>query len=245
MKRQVDPAGDAVDEVRGSLRRRDSQRVDDDGLACTRLDRGGVGALEEAEVGTGAVDAEVRDGDVVLRGERDGLADPRQHLVAVDAVCLQLEVGHGGFDHGMPDAELDERLDVGLDCPREAPDLSAQPRLGDEPDGAGVVLGHARKPRLDTVDPERVKQPCDLKLLLRIERDADRLLAVTERRVVQADRPARLRLERAAVEIPEEELVPRDGHVRTIPSGNGQSFSGASSVISQLSSMRSPPPPSQ
>src|SRR5262249_47605276 len=119
----------------------------------------------------------------------------------------------------MLDPELDERLDVGLDCAGKAPDLGAQPLVGDEPDGAGIVLGHAREARLDPFDPERVEQTRELELLLRIERDADGLLAVAECRVVQTDRPARLRLERSAVQIPEEELVPRDGHARTMPSG--------------------------
>ena len=97
----------------------------------------------------------------------------------------------------------------------------------------------------DPLDSEPVEQPRDLELLLGVEDDADGLLSVAQRGVVEADRPARLRLERALVEVAEVELVRRNGHTRTMPSGNEQSFSGAPSVISQLSSTRRPPPSSQ
>ena len=86
----------------------------------------------------------------------------------------------------------------------------------------------------------------DLKLkAYGVERDADGLLAVAQRRVVEADRPAPLRFESAAVQVAQIQLVARDAHARTIPSGKEQSFSASPLVISQLSSTRSPPPPSQ
>ena len=145
----------------------------------------------------------------------------------------------------MADAELDERFDVCLHRAREAPDLGAEASVRDQPDRARVVLGHTRESGLDPLDPEPVEQPCDLELVLGRKHDAHRLLAVAQRRVVEADRPARLRLERALVQGARVQLVARDRHARTMPSGNGQSFSGAPSVISQLSSTRRPPPPSQ
>ena len=211
------------------------QRVDDHGFARTRLDCGAVHALEKVEVGARPVDAEVRDGDAVPGCERHGLADPLQHRVAVDAVRLQLEIGDGRLDHRVTEAELDERLDVCLDCAREAPDLGAQAGVRDHRDRACIVLRNAREAGFDPFDPQPVEQVRDLELLLWIERDADGLLAVAQRRVVEADRPAPLRLERAAVEIAEIEVVARNRHARTIPSGKEHSFSGSPSVTSQLS----------
>ena len=142
-------------------------------------------------------------------------------------------------------AELDQRLDVGRNRAREAPDLGVESCVADELDRARVVRGHAREAGLDPVDAEPVEQARDLELLLRVERHADGLLAVAERRVVEPDVPAWPVAERVGVQIAEVELVRRDAHVRTIPSGKRHSFSGAPSVISQLSSTRRPPPPSQ
>ena len=71
---------------------------------------------------------------------------------------------------------------------REKPQTSAfRPAAGDQLDGAPVVVGDAREAGLDPLDPEPVEQPRDLELVLRREDDADRLLAVAQRRVVQAD----------------------------------------------------------
>ena len=68
--------------------------------------------------------------------------------------------------------------------------------------GVPVVLRDAREAGLDPVDAELVEQPRDLELLLRIEDDADGLLAVTERRVVQPDAAAHaVRVVQAPVQI--------------------------------------------
>ena len=61
--------------------------------------------------------------------------------------------------------------------------------------------------------------------LLWREHDSDRLLAVAQRRVVEADGHARLRLERLRVEVAGPDLRAVERHARTIPSGNGDSFS--------------------
>src|SRR4029078_2271173 len=95
------------------------------------------------------------------------------------------------------------------------------------------------------VDPRRVEGARDLELLLGCEHDADRLLAVTERRVIEADRRARLRVERLLVDRPRPDLCAVERHACTIPSGNGESFSAPSAVMRKLSSTRRPPPPSQ
>src|SRR5207244_6127127 len=87
--------------------------------------------------------------------------------------------------------------------------------------------------------PELVEQLRDLELLFGIEHDADRLLSVAERRVVEADRAAQ------PVGVVERARPDLRAHVRTIPSGKGESFSAPSAVIRKLSSTRNPPPPSQ
>ena len=76
------------------------------------------------------------------------------------------------------------------------------------------------------------------------ENNSNSLLAIAQRRVVQADRDARLRLERLRVQVARPDLRAVEGHAWTIPSGNGESFSAPCSVIRKLSSTRSPPPPS-
>ena len=138
----------------------------------------------------------------------------------------------------MAHAERDERLEVGRHRPREAPHLGSQARLGDQLDRLPVVVGHARESRLDTVDAEVVEQARDLELLLGVEHDADGLLAVPQRRVVQPDVAAnRVRIVQGAGP---DQLV-HD----TTPSGKLDSFSAPSAVIRKLSSTRSPPPPCQ
>ena len=122
---------------------------------------------------------------------------------------------------------------------REKPQTSAlRPASRDEPDRLRVLCRDAREPGLDPVDAGIVEQPRDLELLLRAEHDADGLLAVAERRVVQADAAV------DAVRVVELAGPDQVGHATT-PSGNGDSFSAPSAVMRKLSSTRSPPPPSQ
>src|SRR5262249_6472693 len=122
-------------------------------------------------------------------------------------------------------------------CSGEAPHLGAQAGLGDEADGVPVVLRDPWKPRLDPVDAEVVEQTRDLELLLGVEHDADRLLAVAERRVVEPDR--------AAEPVGVVEIAGPEGHAVTTPSGNEESFSAPREVPRKLSSPRRPPPPSK
>ena len=142
-------------------------------------------------------------------------------------------------------AELDEHVDVGLHGAREAPDLGLEPRRRDRLDGLEVVGRDAREAGLDPVDPRRVERLRDLELLVRCQHDADRLLAVTQRRVVEPDGRARLRVERLLVDRPRPDLRSVERHACTTPSGNGESFSAPSAVMRKLSSTRRPPPPSQ
>src|SRR5205085_4322881 len=70
------------------------------------------------------------------------------------------------------------------------------------------------------------------------ENDAYGLLAVAQRRVVQADAPA------DAVRVVQRTGPDQVGHATT-PSGNEESFSTPSAVTRKLSSTRRPPPPGQ
>src|ERR687887_56872 len=217
--------------------RRDPERVDDADLAGAGLDRARVDTVVELGVGTRGVDAEEGGVDAVLGGERHRRRDPAEHRLARNAKSLELEVGDRRLDHRRSNAELDERLQVGRNGAGESPDLRPEAGIGDQLHRVPVVLRDAREAGLDPVDPELVERPGDLELLHGVEDDADRLLAVAEGGVVQADGPT------------EPMLVvqrPRPDHpALTIPSGKGESFSGPSAVTRKLSSTRRPPPPSQ
>jgi hypothetical protein len=204
-----------VDEAGRSLGRGDAERVHDGDLGCARLDRGLIGASEELAVGARGVDAEEAHPDAVLARESNRLRDALQHRLAGDAQRPQLPVGDGALDHRCLDAKLDECLDVGRHGAGEPPHLRAEPRRGDQLDSSPVVLRHPREPRLDAVDARGVERAGDLELVLGREDDADRLLAVAQRRVVEADRDGGLRPERPLVDVagPDETAV--DGHAGT------------------------------
>src|SRR5919201_881150 len=241
---RAEPLARLADQEGDCLGSGDADRVDHHRLLRARLDRGLVDGPEVAEVGARPVDAEERDGDPLPGGVGDGVDDPLQHRLAIDTERLQLAVADRRLDHARLQAELEERIDVGPDRAREAPDLGVEARVEDQAHGALVLGRDARKARLDTLDPEPVELPGDVELLLGVEHDADRLLAVAEGGVVEAD----LGLERrAAIDVAGPDL-PGVGHRHesvTTPSGNGESFSAPVAVTRKLSSSRSPPPSSQ
>ena len=138
------------------------------------------------------------------------------------ASSFRSEIGDSITEKRTP--ELDERLEVGRHGAREAPDLGAQAGGRDQLDRLPVVGRDAREAGLDPVDAELVEQPGDLELLLGVEHDADGLLAVAQRRVVEADAapPRRYGSLSEPVQI-------RSRHARcTTPSGNEESFSAPS-----------------
>jgi hypothetical protein len=231
----AEPCGDLADQLSRRLGRRNPERVDDDRLLCAGLGGGLVGEAEEVVLRTRPVDPEVGDADTPPDGERDRATDPLQHRLPGDAVRLELEVGDRALDHRGVHAELYELLDVRLNCAGEAPDLGRETCAGDQLDRAPVVLRDARETGFDAVDPEPVECACQLELLLGVENDPDRLLAVAQRGVVQPHAPAQL--------VRTVDLAGPDH--RTTPSGKGDSFCAPSAVIRKLSSRRSPPPPSQ
>ncbi len=182
-----DPLARPADELRDRLRPGDADRVDDDDLRGSCLDGRGVRGVVEVRLGTGRVDSEVRDVDAVLHRVGDGGRDPLQHLLARHAERPELELRDRRLDHAGRHAELDERLDVGLNGAREAPDLGVETGPGDQLDGLPVVGRDPREAGLDPLDAGLRERAGDLELLLRHEDDADRLLTVPERRVVEAD----------------------------------------------------------
>src|SRR5919201_1200751 len=115
----AEPLPRAADEVGHRFRARNADRVYDDCLLRTRLDRRLVHRLEVRRGGARTVDTEERDGNAPL-------------------------------------------------------------------DGAPVVLRDTRKAGLDTLDPECVEPARELEFVLGAQHDADRLLTVTQRRVVEA-----------------------------------------------------------
>ena len=235
----AEPGARLADEPGDGLGRRDAERVHDDHFACPSFDRRLVDRLEIPGVGTRSVDAEERDGHSLLDRERHRIDDSLEHCLPVNAECLQLQVGDGRLDHARLQAELDECLHVRLDRARETPDLRAQPRVEDQLHRAPIVVGHTRKAGLDPFDPELVETPRELELVLGTEHDADGLLAVAQRRVVEAD----LRAEcEGVVQGACPELA---AHGCTTPSGKDESFSAPFAVIRKLSSSLRPPPPSQ
>ena len=183
------PAACAADELGDRFGRCDSERVDDHDLVRARLDRRLVHGLEVRRVCARPVDAEERNPDPLLDRERDRVHDPLQHRLAVDSERLELEVRDRGFDHARADAQLDQRLHVGVDGAGEAPDLGFQTGVADQLDGAPVVRGHAREPGLDPLDPELVEPARQLELFLRRQHDPDGLLPVAEGRGVEPDAP--------------------------------------------------------
>ena len=193
-----EPLACPADKRRDRLRRRDADRVDHDRLLRARLDRALVDLFEEARIGTGAVDAEERDLDSVAHGKRDAAGDPAEHLLPRNPERLQLQIRDRRFNDARGHAQLDERLEIGRHSPREAPDLRIQARLENEPERALVVGRDSRKAGLDPLDSEGVEPARDLELLPRVEDNADGLLPVAERRVVEADLGVDLR---AAVDL--------------------------------------------
>ena len=163
-----------------------------------------------------------------------------------DAERGELGVRDRALDHGRAHAQPGELLDVGLHRAGEAPHFGLEAVARDQPDRLGILLRDPREASLDPVDACLIERTGNRELVLGREDDADGLLPVAQRRVVEPDGVVRLRLERTLIQITGPEALPVDTHgARTIPSGKRQSFSGAPSVTRKLSSTRRPPPSGQ
>ena len=172
------------------------QRLHDaDGVAEAEaigaLGLGGCGVLQqEAELGSGGILGV--DGDVhafalgVGGGLADRVQDPRTVL---HELGLDVDVAGGERDgHGVH-AAVDGGLDVGDVRPVPAEDRGVQAEVRDLRDDLGLVAAHDRDAGLDLLHADLVEVLGDLDLLGVGEHDAGGLLAVTQRRVVELDRP--------------------------------------------------------
>ena len=107
------------------------------------------------------------------------------------------------LDHARLHAELDQRLYVGGDRAREAPDLGVEAGAGDQLDRVASRPAETRgKPASIRSIPSASIARASSSFCSRVEDDADGLLAVAQRRVVEADRAAdRVRLVDRPVQI--------------------------------------------
>jgi hypothetical protein len=233
--RGPDELAGVLDQFADGLRPRHADRVDDDDLRGAGLRGCSVRRVVEVRLRARGVDAEVAHANPALHGVRDRRADALEHGLARDAERLQLQIGDRRLDHARLHAELHERLHVRAHGAREAPDLGRQAGARDQLDGAVVVFGHPREPRLDPLDAGVREGARDLELVVGRQDDTDRLLPVAERRVVEAD---------LSVDLVRSVEASGPDH-RTTPSGKGDSFSAPEAVIKKLSSSLRPPPPSQ
>ena len=101
--------------------------------------------------------------------------------------AFSLKIGNRCLDNRCLEAEFQNRVHVLRHRAREAPELGAQTGLHDHLDRSPIVLRHARKPNLDSIDAEPIQETGDLDLLVRGEHETDGLLPITERRVVHPD----------------------------------------------------------
>ncbi len=82
-------------------------------------------------------------------------------------------------------AQANHRVEIFLHGAGETPDFGAEACFADQAEGFGVIGGDAREAGFDAADAEGIEEAGDFEFLLRIESDADGLLAVAQRRVVE------------------------------------------------------------
>src|SRR5207244_8872815 len=168
------------------------RQVDDVG---PRGDRLTADARDEAWVGAGGVLA--RELDLVgLRSRKgNGPGSLRDDLVGLEAQ-LPLHVDRAGGEEdvqtGAPrmGRRLRARVDVLASRPAERGDRRAASDAGDRLNALEVSWGRRREAGFDHVHPEALELLRDLRLLVRLQGDARRLLAVAKRGVEDCD-PAR------------------------------------------------------
>ena len=162
----------------------------DDGRAG--LDRDAADAGDERRVGPGRVLA--RELDLVGEGARvlDRAARLAHDLGRLQAE-LPLHVHRARRDEDVDAraAGARERLAGSVDVldprPRERGDRRCAERERDLAHALEVARGRAREARLDDVDAEPFELLGDLRLLVRLQRDPGRLLAVAQGRIEDGD----------------------------------------------------------
>ena len=182
-----------VGEEAGVLRRQrvaDRVRQVDDRRA--RLDRDAADARGERRVGAGRVLA----GELDLVGERrrvsDGPACLLHDLLRLEAeLLLHVKRARREKDVNAGAARVGESLgcgvDIGLHRADERGDGWAGDRARDGADAFEVAGGCAREPGLDHVHAEPLELQGDLRLVMRLQGDAGRLLTVAQRRIEDLD----------------------------------------------------------
>ena len=160
------------------------------GRALGDGDRADLGG--EVDVGAGRVHRRELDVVGVGAGQRHGRLRLSLDVLA-RGLELVLDVDVGGRDEGVDAGALGVldrvpgRVDVGLVGAREAADHGALDLAGDRLDGLEVAGRGDREAGLDHVDAEAGELLRDLDLLLRVQGDARRLLAVAQRRIEDVD----------------------------------------------------------
>src|SRR5262249_7150304 len=173
------------------LRRAHADRIDDGDFIGARVDRRAVDVAQIAEVAARAVHCEEVDAlDPLVLGVFHRADHIAHDLLAGEAEGLHLHVAGGDLAEEIARAELEMRVDVGLQAAREAPDFGAQVGGEDALDRLRVFLRDAGEARLDTANAKLGELAGDLEFIVGGKANARRLLAVAQRRVVEANRPA-------------------------------------------------------
>ena len=122
----------------------------------------------------------------------DGVVARANRFVAGNAVGLQLDIAGGNFDHGGLQSQPHQLFHVAASGARESPYFGVLQTCA-----AGSARWLRRLPAKLSGNPASIRPTPssssflrDLELLLRTEDDADRLLAVAQRGVVEANRCA-------------------------------------------------------
>ena len=165
------------------------RQVDD---RCAGLDRGPADLRGEGRIGTGCVLA--RELDLVdHRGcVFDRPAGVLHDLLRLEAeLLLHVERARCEEDVDARAAGARERLRGGIEVCQHGPCERGDGRPPDRPcdraDAFEIARGCAREPGLDDVHPEPLELLGDLRLLVRLQGDARRLLTVAQRRIEDLD----------------------------------------------------------
>src|SRR5271165_480445 len=186
----ANPFADPAHKKLGSFGCADADSVNDDYLFRARVHRSRVDVLHELEVGTRPVHAEERDANVILRSVSDCLRRAPHRLVARDAIGLKLDLADRCLNHRCSQAKSNEFFNIAECRSRKAPNLRVlQIRLQDQRDGFTVFFRHLGEARFDPSNTQFIELLCNLEFLLRTEDDPDRLLPVTQSRVIETHRP--------------------------------------------------------
>jgi len=98
-----------------------------------------------------------------------------------------VQVADGNDEVDRVRTEVARIIDVLADGPDIGTDLCREPCIRDEPEGVPFPFRGGNRPCLYDMDTDIRKERCDLKFLFRVERDARRLFAITQRGIKEPD----------------------------------------------------------